>query len=642
MPASSPTRRRAAPVAPPPPVRPLHPAEIAAVVVAALCLVVSVSFPIDDPDLWQHLLVGKAIWAHHAIPALNLWTWPTWGARQVLPSWGFRALLWPVWQAGGLWGLFAWRWLTTLAAFALLWAAARRLGARGTSALVVIVVCGLVYRQRSQVRPETLVAVLLALELWILETRRAGGPDRSPWLIAVACAWANVHISYPLGLALLGIHALADLLPPRGGHRRTRLLLVGLGAVAASFVNPFGWRALAQPFAFALAERHEAIFRGIGELQPVQWSINLRNGLPLIVAGWPLLMAWRWRRAGPDLAEGLTLALAFWLGLSTQRFVSLLALAAAPYLARDLDALLASTPAARAPVAWRASLAALLCVAGALPEWSRRDLPLRLSLETTGLPVTACDFIAAHGVRGRGFNPFHFGGYMLWRFWPDPGRLPFMDIHQTGTREDRALATAAFVSRPRYRELLARHRFDYALLDRSTPAERRLLDFFDEDTTWALVFADDAAALFVRRAGPLAAVADSFAYVAWPAGAASLERIAERYASDPEARAPIDRELARQVAASPWNAGAHVARANLAMMLSHEGEARRELLAALAVDPALTGAHAWLGMIALRAGRPDEALAEFERERRLTPGASGLDTLIARARAARAAARPRP
>ena len=53
----------------------------------------------------------------HRIPTTQLWVWPSWGGPDVNPSWGFRALLWPFWAAGGEWGLLAWRILTTLAAF---------------------------------------------------------------------------------------------------------------------------------------------------------------------------------------------------------------------------------------------------------------------------------------------------------------------------------------------------------------------------------------------------------------------------------------------------------------------------------------------------------------------------------------------
>src|SRR5215813_7413653 len=139
-----PTEPARSPLSTPPPT---HPLVLAVAAVAAVCLVVSVSFRIDDPDLWQHLTVGRAIWELHAVPQRQVWCWPTYGEPQVLPSWGFRALLWPFWTLGGTLGLFVWRWLTTLAAFGLAWAAARRMGARGLAPLVVIALGALLYRQ---------------------------------------------------------------------------------------------------------------------------------------------------------------------------------------------------------------------------------------------------------------------------------------------------------------------------------------------------------------------------------------------------------------------------------------------------------------------------------------------------------------
>src|SRR5207245_1547337 len=135
---------------------------------------------------WQHLVFGKAIWSLHRIPRTQIFTWPDFGAPLVNPSWGFSAVLWPFWSVGHVAGLFVWRWATTLIAFFLLWRTSRRLGAAGFGSLFVIVACALIYRQRSQIRPESLASVWFALTIWLLETRRQGGPDRTPWLIAVA------------------------------------------------------------------------------------------------------------------------------------------------------------------------------------------------------------------------------------------------------------------------------------------------------------------------------------------------------------------------------------------------------------------------------------------------------------------------
>src|SRR5262249_16001505 len=135
--------RRARTARPRPRLRPADPgswgAGAAAAVVAALCVLGAVTTLIHDSDLWQHLLVGRGIWQTHSSPPPQLWTWPTHGAPDVLPSWLFRVLLWPFWNLGGLLGLYAWRWLTTFAAFALAYLAARRMGATGVGPLLMLV-----------------------------------------------------------------------------------------------------------------------------------------------------------------------------------------------------------------------------------------------------------------------------------------------------------------------------------------------------------------------------------------------------------------------------------------------------------------------------------------------------------------------
>lgn len=605
-----------------------HPAAWFAVAVAFAAVLVSVTTPIFDTDFWQHLAVGRAIWSLHHVPATQLWSWPTHGAPDANASWGFRVLLWPFWTAGGAWGLQAWRWLTALAAFALLWAAARRMGAAGLSALVAIVVCALVYRQRSLVRPENVVAVLLALELWVLETRRRGGRDLTAWLPAVALAWANVHISWPLGLVVLGAYALDDAVRPRG-PRTPKLGLVLLAGVAATFVNPFGVRAVLQPFEFFLSQRGEPLYRSIPELQPLPLARNLRNGLPLLLAGWPVLLVWRARRRGLDLAEAVLCPVCIALAFSSQRFLGFLSVVAAPFLARDLDAWVRTRawPAWTSPAWARAGLAAGACVALGLPEWTRAELPFGTGIREEQFPVVACDFMAEHGVQGRGFNPFYLGGYLLYRFWPDPGRLPFMDIHMAGKREDRdALALAG--SDPRvFPALDRRYRFDWALVRRIPYEGDQLLEYVERDTAFALVFMDEAAALFVRRTGPMAPIAERFAYRTLGAGREKLAALNPLMFGDRAVRSRVVRELEREANGSPLN-GQALTRLGAARLLNADVPgAKQALTLAVARHPRTLRAHEWLGTVALTERRPADALREFEAEWALGGGKGSYDRM---------------
>ncbi|MBI5709906.1 MAG: hypothetical protein HZC42_06320 [Candidatus Eisenbacteria bacterium] len=629
-PAKAGRARPARPPAPaaPPPLPPAHPAALAALLVAAACVALSVSYTLYDTDLWQHLTVGRSIWELHRFPTRQVWAWPTYGTPDVDYAWGFEALLWPVWRAGGAWGLFAWRWAAALVSLGLAWAAARRMGARGLTPLVVVVACSLVLRQRLQVRPESIAAILFAATLWILETRRHGGPDRSAWLVAIALAWANVHISYYLLFVLVGIHAVAaHLARPRPAAAPGRLWMVALACLAVSFVNPFGWRALWQPFEYFLVWRHEPAYALIGELRAIAWSVNWKSGLPVLLALWPALALTRGLRRGarPDRIELATCALLTAQALSTQRFLGTWSLAAAAYLSRDLDEWMR---ARRAPSwaagAWtRAGLAAAACVAVGLLEWSRPELPVGVRMESRWLPVAGCDFVERTGVRGRAFNPFDFGGYLLYRFWPQHDRLPFMGIHLEGTRVERDLYAAAMTRPGIWPHLDRRYRFDWCLLRRAVHDDP-LLASLDADSAWAQVFSDDAAVLFVRRSSFPALARDS-AYRVVPADPGNVRRLGARAAADSALRAAAARELARQVAGSPWHAGSLGLLANIALIEGRLDDGRSLLERALAVDPFLPRARERLGLVALARGRPREALRQFEDEWRLNGWTRGLD-----------------
>lgn len=608
---------------------------VIAVAVAGACVAITVAFRLWEPDMWQHLAVGKAIWTLREIPTTHQWSWPTYGARDVNASWGFRALVWPFWDLGGVWGLYAWRWMTTLVAFGLLWAASRRLAARGLAPLFILVVAALTWRYRASVRPETLVAVLLALQIWILETRRRGGPDRSLWLIPLAWMWANVHISYHLGLAMLGVHALNDFVTGQGGNvdKRSwraakRMTLIVLAALAISFVNPWGWRALWQPFEYFLYWRHELIYQTITELQPLHavWRSKVPTGLPLLLIAWPVLLAWRARRRGLDLVELVLCLLYSVLAISTVRFAGFYALVAAPYLGRDLDEWIRSRHwlGKLSPPAVRLSVLAVLCVLVCLPEWRRADMPLGVGINEKLYPRYACDFMVAHDIRGRGFNQYHLGGYLVWRFWPERDRLPFMDIHQSGTRDDQRRYSAVFTRATGWQQADAHYHFDNALLDAAQDPRfaDRARDQLDADDRFALVFRDDAAALYVRRDGRYRTLADSLGCDQIPGSDRALPTLAQRWSQDPVARARARDELERMAMASPWNSWALSLLANIDLVDHRYDEARTHLEQALAVNPDLDFGHERLGIIALSQGRASDAVRELERARqssRVTP-----------------------
>jgi len=208
-----------------------------------------------------------------------------------------------------------------------------------------------------------------------------------------------------------------------------------------------------------------------------------------------------------------------------------------------------------------------------------------VGIEPDSAPVKACDAIERLGIRGRSYNTFSTGGYLLYRFWPEKERLPFMDVHQAGTRETRRLYTFS-LERPEYwAELDSKFRFEWALLSRRTFDSNRLPDFLDADSTWALVFQDDVALVLVRRTGALATVANRNGYRILPAGNDRLGVIGEACVRDSALRRAMRGELARVIAESDRHANAEELLANLALIEGRRDEAIMHLRRSLTIEP---------------------------------------------------------
>ena len=241
--------------------------------------------------------------------------------------------------------------------------------------------------------------------------------------------------------------------------------------------------------------------------------------------------------------------------------------------------------------------------------WTHNDYPER-----------ACDWIEAHAIRGRALNVYWQSGYLLFRFYPDPGRLPFMDIHQAGTKEIRYLYAMALHDTSAWRVLDNRFRFDWVLLPGARGGIPKLADFLDSDTTWALVFFDDEAALWLRRDGSCAAQASRYAYRYMPAGNAGLGALGALAARESAIRPAIRAECDRAIGGSPYNSRAHALAGNLALLEGRFADAREHFDEAARQQPLDTAVRDRQGMAHFYDGDLDGAELAFRAADR-APGA---------------------
>jgi hypothetical protein len=189
-------------------------------------------------DLAYHIRAGELILNNDTIPRVDTFTFTMSGRPWLDQQWGAQVLLALAHRVGGFASLGVLRAALIGLAFGLLYRTCRARGARPQVASLLSLGGFVVSLQTLALRPQLFALPLFAGELLLLANRRAH--PRRVWLIPVlALIWTSVHGSFVLAPAIVGLAVLEDVYQKdRAGAGR--LMAVGIAALVATFVNPFG------------------------------------------------------------------------------------------------------------------------------------------------------------------------------------------------------------------------------------------------------------------------------------------------------------------------------------------------------------------------------------------------------------------
>jgi hypothetical protein len=556
-----------------------------------------------EGDFWFHLAAGRDI-VRHGLPHAERWCLAAFGQWPWLGEWLYHVALYATRAVAGDVGVGVWRALWSALALACALALARRPPAAGgsraqlaTTALVAPLVLAIV-RERLAARPEQISVAFLLLFLLVFERARQGGRDRSAWLIPVQIAWANLHPAWFLGPLVAVLYAASRALQRSGAERGRawRWALLALALYAAGAVSPQPLDALS--LRMLRDVRADPMMLTIEELRSWSWAEDRAQpftALLVLAAAAALLGGRRAWRASPPLTLAALAALAA--GVAALRYRALGALVALPVLAYALAAESSSVPKSptrsaghRRPLtaSLTMALAALAAVAGLISlVASARYYPPGVAPIMDSVPVRAVALADSLQLEGPVLNTPWYGGYILWA--RGERHLPLQDARYLGSAAFRSRLVRARLEPAALDSLLAEWSFTHAILEPAmNPLDRLAVQLF-RHPDWALVFADDAGLLFVRRDCAPAWVAER-AYRLLSPDYGEMGALAARAQGDTALARALAAELLRARAASPWNA-----RASL-----------------------------WLGLLALARGRAQETLGYLDHVERLAPATPGL------------------
>lgn len=462
---------------------------------------------LSDFDLPFHLAVGRQAVAHGGLERVDdlSFTHPTVRYAELAAD----VPLYAVMRSGGPLALQLLGGLAALATATLLYGRLRREGPLALAGVALAVGAIDAYWL---VRPATLSFVALAGLLWLLHAQAAPLPRRralglAAGQLALLALWANLHGFVVLGAGVALGHgayrALCALargragawLPADAGARGGLSLLTGLLGVAAVLLNPAGPELLLAPL------RTQQDFTRITEWATTTPSFLYAHapltGLVLLLSVLALALGRGPCGRLPTALQLGTLLLGLVLARSAVRLLPVAVLLLTPVWVERLSWLVPRHAASR----W---LTASLTLLVGPWLWRSSTVSHGVGFEPAHFPIGACEYVRSARLQGNPYNFLPYGGYLAWALHPEQRVL--VDGRTTWVHERDKLDAyfAAERSQAAFDALADRYRLEWALVRASEgePFGRGLVD-----GRWAMLYWDDASAVYVRREGPNAALA---------------------------------------------------------------------------------------------------------------------------------------
>jgi hypothetical protein len=461
----------------------------------------------SDGDTARHLRLGEMILQQGDLPRTDTFSFTMAGKPFIAFEWGSEAVFALAHRAAGLPGVAVLAGLVLALTYALVARFLIRRGGDPLLAYFVSMAAAVLSAAHWLARPHlfTMLAVVLLIDL--LER-----PTRPPlWLYFVLfVVWANLHGGFFFGCVTIGIYLTGELLEGwlAVGERRAdwfaraRHHAAALGlALAASLVNPNGWRNLAHVAGFF---GNSAILRQTQEfMSPDFHTINGKLFLLMLLV---VVATFALTRRRPTLPVLLIVLANIAFSLISQRNIELFALVAVPLLALTFDAEWRVLPILRRPkeVFQRehegsyggvaAAICSLVLVGVALAGGKVAGVeivPDRYDPKT--FPVVAVAEGRRARLQGRMFNNFIWGGYLL-QAWPE--QRVFIDggtDHYGDTLFNQYIQV--WNLEPGWREVMRRHGIDLAIVSPSS----RLAHELAEHQGWTTWYCDSTAVILRGR-----------------------------------------------------------------------------------------------------------------------------------------------
>src|SRR5437899_695600 len=479
--------------------------QIAFATILLLGLTALTARPPTNPAFRWHLRTGQSIVETCHVPDSDPFSFTRAGHSWVSHEWLSEVVFYELWKHGGAAALIVFSAIITTAGFMLLYLLCLLRGVQKHWASAATAFGALASAPSWGVRPQMLTFTLASLLLWLLESANNKNKEARArlllWIPPLFLLWLNLHAGFALGLALLFAYGLGLIMETAAGntpwqharHIVLRVMLLLLACLALVPLNPSGAQLYHYPFDTLRSP-------GMRSFIVAWFSPDFHDWLyrPFLLLWLLLLTALASSRSRPKGRVIAPLLLTCFAALDAVRHIPIFVLVAIPVIAAAFPVATASTaPSQRRPDSSRFrplfNVAAVILIAVfALVKWVSlaRSQDAR---EAEQYPQRAVAFLQASAQPRRIFVYYDWGGYAIWKLYPEyrvfvDGRA---DLYGDGLL--RQFKTALQL-RTGWRDVLDSWKVEAVLVPPSCALAQALL----LDPNWHVAFTDSKAIILLR------------------------------------------------------------------------------------------------------------------------------------------------
>ncbi|HYO99837.1 MAG TPA: hypothetical protein VER76_06585 [Pyrinomonadaceae bacterium] len=467
---------------------------------------------ITDPDFWWHLRTGQFIYETRTIPHTDIFSFTAQGKEWVTHEWLAEVLMFGIYKFSGWGGLVV---AFSLVMTAALWIAYRvcaKLAPHPYVAGASVLIGALATAPMWGVRPQMISFLFTSIYVAVLGEYVRGARAKSLWpLVPLMLVWVNMHGGYALGLGLIAVTGagtvLDELMRERGERqlfaRLRPLLLLFAACVLVVPLNPNGLRMFSYPFETL---NSHAMHAYIEEWFTPNFHQFIAQPFAFLLFATLVALALSPKRARHG--ELLLLCVATYAALRAWRNIPFFALVAMPLLAEHAWHVLTgrawwrwlTVPEKRetgtkAFVQLALNFVLLICVpVGLCVANVSKVMAKQATIEREKYPAAAVEFLRAHPGSGAIYNEYGWGGYLIWKLYPQ--REVFIDgradVYGDAFMEE-TLATMA--GERDWRAPLDRYGVRTVLIKPNTA----LASLLRQDANWRSVYEDQQSVVFFKQ-----------------------------------------------------------------------------------------------------------------------------------------------